>query len=95
MNFKMENIIISDYLSSYDQNKKTGTCKTCDKDVGWSRQHLSSHKRASCKDKQFFLDHPDLSMCVHYLLIYAMYIYVFILFIPSNIPYVYSLRSIE
>jgi hypothetical protein len=55
----MEALEISDYLHSYEAETRRGTCILCNKLVGWSRRNLSSHKRASCKDPQFFIQHPS------------------------------------
>lgn len=44
----MDILNISNYLKNYSKPKRTGTCKTCGKPVGWSRERLAAHKRGNC-----------------------------------------------
>ena len=39
-----------DYLTCLNKIKRTGKCKSCNKDVGWSERAVSSHKRFSCRN---------------------------------------------
>lgn len=45
---KMSKPEISNYLDNYDKKTNRGRCKSCEKNIIWSRISLSSHKRASC-----------------------------------------------
>lgn len=45
---KMENFEVSTYLADYNRHTSRGNCKACRGRVRWSKQHLASHKRASC-----------------------------------------------
>lgn len=45
---EMSEYQISVYLENFVKATGRGTCKSCQKDVQWSKIALSSHKRASC-----------------------------------------------
>lgn len=46
----MDKFEISDFLESYNNQNRRGTCKACRKAVQWSRVHVAQHKRATCVD---------------------------------------------
>jgi hypothetical protein len=45
----MENFKIENYLQDFDKTTRRGQCKGCLKMVNWSKEALSSHKRATCE----------------------------------------------
>lgn len=40
---------VSEYLTDFNRENRRGICKSCQKNVNWSKDALSSHKRASCE----------------------------------------------
>lgn len=41
----MDNFPIGDYLEAFNKEKKSGICKSCKKEVTWSRERIAAHKR--------------------------------------------------